>query len=152
MGAAGNLGLILLTNRRFALARELLLRSLAGLEQNPMRAKDQIPLTQALVAGSYAEEGRRRQAEIWLERTLTSAQQELSPEDVLERAASARFCMNDAGTELFDRALALLEAQYGSRSQPVLDALERYAALLRFAKDRRQVKVIEARREALARK
>ena len=158
-GAAGNLGLILLTNRRYALARELLLKSLAGLEQNPIRAKDQVPLTQALVAGSYAAEGRRRPAEIWLERALRNAQQELSPEDpslsvIFERAATARFCLNDtdAGAELFDRSVALLEAQHGSRSQPVLDALERYAALLRLANDKRRVKVLEARREGLARK
>jgi tetratricopeptide (TPR) repeat protein len=157
--AAGNLGLILFTNRRYALARELLLKSLAGLEQTPIKAKDQVPLTQALVAGSYAAEGRRRPAEIWLERALRNAQQELSPEDpslpvVLERAAAARFCLKDtdAGAELFDRSVALLESQHDSRSQPVLDALERYAALLRLAKDKRRVKVIEARREALARK
>ena len=156
---AGNLGLLLFTNRRYALARELLLKSLAGLEQNPIWAKEQIPLTQALVAGSYAAEGRRGPANIWLERAMTYAQQELSSDDpalpvILERAAIARFCLkdNDAGEELFDRAIALLEARHGSRSQPVLDALDRYATLLRFARDKRRGRVIEARREALARK
>ena len=90
---------------------------------------------------------------------MTYAQQELSSEDpalpvILERAAIARFCLkdNDAGEELFDRAIALLEARHGSRSQPVSDALDRYATLLRFARDKRRGKVIEARREALARK
>ena len=156
--AAGNLGIIHLTNRRYALGRELLLKSLAGLEQNPIRAKDEIPLTQALVAESYAAEGRRRDANIWLERALTYAQQELSPEEpalpvVLERAAIARFCLkdNDEGKKLFDRAVGLLETQHGPQSQPVLDALQNYAALLRFANDKRQARVIEARREALAR-
>jgi tetratricopeptide (TPR) repeat protein len=157
--AAGNLGFIHFVHRRYGLARELLQKSLAGLEQNPIRARREIPLTQALLAGSYAAEGRRRQADIWLERALTNAEQQLSPEDpalsiVLERAAVARFCLkdSDSGRELFDRAVALLEARHGPGSQPVLDALDRYAALLRFAQDKTGARVLEERRKTFTRK
>jgi tetratricopeptide (TPR) repeat protein len=155
--AAANLGVIYFIDRRYAMARDLLQKSLVGLEQNPIRAKDEIPLTQALLAVSYAAEGQRQEANIWLGRALARAQQELSQDDpalalVLERGATAKFYLKDydSGSELFDRAIAVLEAAYGPGSEPVLDALDRYSALVRAAKDKNRARILEARRKAFA--
>ena len=157
--AASNLGLIYFVTHRFALARDLFQESLECFDRDSIRANVQILLTQALLAGSYAAEGRRGEANVWLELALVRAQQELSRDDpalaiVLERAASAKFCLEEyeAGRELFDRAIAVLEARFGPDSQPVQDALERYAAFLRLAKDKTRAQMLEARRKAFARK
>jgi tetratricopeptide (TPR) repeat protein len=153
--AAGNLGFIYFVNRQYAMAQALFQKSLAGLEQNSIRAHDQIPLTQALLAGSYAAEGRRREANMWLERALAHAQQELRRDDpmlavVFERGAVAKFCLKDyeSGWKLFDRAIAVLEARYGPGSPPLLGALERYSSLLRLAKDKTRARQLEERRKA----
>ena len=155
--AAGNLAFIHFVQGRYALAGPLFEESLAALEGSSMRAKDEIPVTQAALSVCYAARGRHREANMWLERALASAHGELTPEDlglavVLERGATTRFLLKDyeAGRQLFERAITILEAHYGPRSQAVLNGLERYSVLLRTAKDKTGTRKLEELRKALA--
>ena len=87
---------------------------------------------------------------------LTSAERDLSLDDpmrvvVLERAVNARYTMKQyaAGSELFERAIVLLEALDGPGSRPVLEASERYSDLLRATKNTDRAKLWNQRRTAL---
>ncbi|HEY3453577.1 MAG TPA: tetratricopeptide repeat protein [Bryobacteraceae bacterium] len=155
--AANNLAFIYFVRGAYAGARDLFQKSLAGLESNPMRARDEIPLTQAALAASCAAGGRDREANMWMERALAYAQQELRSKDpavpaILERVAVARFFQRDykSGRKLFDGAITGLEALYGSGSQQVQDALGRYSDLLGKTGDKSLAKKVEQRRKALA--
>jgi tetratricopeptide (TPR) repeat protein len=157
--AAGNLAFIHFAQGEYALARELFEKALSGLQSNPMRAKDEIPLTQAALAVSCAALARRQEANMWLEKALVYAAEELSTEhpafaQVLERAAITRFFLNDydSGKKLFDQAVAILESRHGPESQQVRGALERYSGLVRKVKDKsRTGQLKEYRKELEAR-
>jgi tetratricopeptide (TPR) repeat protein len=152
--ATGNLGFIYLEQGKYAPARKLFERALTGLEISPMRAKDEIPLTQAFLAVSCAAGGRRQQAKMWLERALAYATTELSTEDpslalILERGAMTQFFLKDydSGSQLFERVITLLEEQHGRWSQPVQGALERYSSVLRKARDKSRAGQLKAQRK-----
>jgi hypothetical protein len=109
-----------------------------------------------VTAGLKANPIRSQETNKWLDRALLSAERALSPEHpsfavLLERAANARFLLRDydSGRQLLDRAIELREIRYGPGSQPVLEALQHYSDLLRFAKDSTRAKQLEKRRKAL---
>jgi tetratricopeptide (TPR) repeat protein len=150
--AAFNLATVHYKQRQYEPARVLLEKSLVGLHVNSIRGRDEIALTESAIAVISAAQGRKRQAHTWLERAFASAEEELPPDhsslpQVFERAAVARFHLKEyaPGRQLFDRAISLLQAQRGSGSQDVLNALERYARLLRTAKDKAGLKETEER-------
>jgi tetratricopeptide (TPR) repeat protein len=155
--AAGNLAFIHLSTRRYTLARKLFENSLSALRANPIRATDEIPVTEVSLALSFAGIGRTREANLWLEQAMASARQTLDADDpalaeILQRAAITRFLLKDydSGCQLFDRAIPMLAAHHGTGSPKVVSALDRYAALLRSAKHKTASRKLEELRKSFA--
>ena len=71
----------------------------------------------------------------------------LDPESQAAQVAQVK--KFESGSQMFDRAISLLETRYGPRSQPVLDALDDYSRLLRAAKDKDRAKNVQERRKQL---
>jgi tetratricopeptide (TPR) repeat protein len=155
--AAGNLAVAYLVQRQYTKAQSLFERSLDALRRQPNRAVYEIATTEASLALACAAGGRRRDAARWLERALSSAEHDLNSKDpmfgiVVERVANGLFLLKDSerGRQRYEQALTLLQTIYGRRSEPELDAMQRYEELLRYADDKsRALDVADRRRDLL---
>jgi tetratricopeptide (TPR) repeat protein len=156
--AAGNLAMAYLVQRQYTKAQSLFERSLDALRRHPNRAVHEIATTEVSLALACAAGGRRREAAKWLERAMASAEQALNSDDpafaiVVERSANALFLLKDyeSGRQRYEQALTLLQRIYGLRSQPALEAFERYEWFLRDAKDKSRARDVADRRRELMR-